>query len=172
FVAEPVGHAVVAVLDVRTVAVWPTRVTSIGPVAPTVLGVPRVNRSAVAVAAPPASSTLPVPTTVAVSNRRPTVSRLVPPLSLTGMVGAMLSQRSQVLNAVVFAQLSPPATSTCVALTAAAAALQREVASVPPVEAHEGVTPSRLQSSNSVKPVAPDLPPATRTWPTPMEVAV
>ena len=87
---------------------------------------------------------------------------------LTGVAGTALSHRSQVLNPVVLAGqvLSPPAISTCVGLTSAAAALQRTVASVPPVAAHEG-TAFRSQSSNSLKPTgAPGDPPAMRTLPT------
>src|SRR5713101_3498344 len=131
--------------DVSTVALWPSLLSAIGPVvAATVLlaGVVEssVKRSAVAlVVLPPASKTFPAVTTVAVNERRPTVSLLLTPLSLTGVAGTKLSHRSQVLNAGPPAQLSPPAISTCVALTSAAAALQRGVVSVTPVAAHEGV---------------------------------
>src|SRR5712691_8268377 len=104
------GHAVLTA--VRSVAVWLNRVTCITSAGEaTVLGAPRVKRSAVAVAAPPASKTLPVPTTVAVNRRRP-IESLFPPVLPTGVVGVALSQTSQVSSAVVFAQLLPPAIST------------------------------------------------------------
>src|SRR5438105_1406068 len=114
------GQAGVAMVEVSSVAVWPTLVLVIGPaVAKTVLlagVVPfSVKTSAVAVAAPPANKTLPGATTVAVSKRRRAVSGLMP---LTGAVAdvTVLSHRSQLVKPVVFAQLSPPAISTCVAL--------------------------------------------------------
>src|SRR5262245_24154320 len=164
FVADAVGHAVVAVVCGRIVALCPERVTCIAPVvAATVLlaGVPgfKVKRSAVAAVPPPASRTVPVPTTVAVNSRRPPVASLLAPPLLTGLVGSALSHRSQVVSPVVFAQLSPPAISTCVELTSAAAALHRTVANVPPENAQDGLAP-RSQSSNSLKLAPVEAPPA------------
>src|SRR5262245_57174618 len=107
FVAEAVEQAVVA--DVPSdVAVWPLRSTSIGPVvAATMLlaGVPgfSVKTSAVAAVPPPASRTLPVPTTVAVNSRRPPVASLLAPPLLTGFVGSSESQRSQLVSPVALA---------------------------------------------------------------------
>src|SRR5262245_55552549 len=106
-----------------SVALWPSLLSVIVPVvATTVLlagvTVSSVKTSAVALAVlPPASRTFPAPTTVAVNDRRPTVSML-PAVLIIGVVGAVLSHRSHVLSpGAPVAQLSPPAISTCVALT-------------------------------------------------------
>src|SRR6266478_3833601 len=87
--------------EASSVALWPSLLSVIGPVvATTVLlagvRVSSVKTSAVAlVVLPPVSKTVPA-TTVAVNDRRPTVSEWTPPV--TGVVGAVLSQRSQVFT--------------------------------------------------------------------------